>query len=240
LLILGTIMPQPSRHLRLDEALQRSGCPVCRMVLQRVEQSMESISYELVMDPAFRETVDAAWGFCNTHARLWLEHAPPLGTAIVYEAVLGRIARQLERHKPGRSGIGNLRSKLGGSRGPGALVPDGVCPLCTVQSEQSALIFGHLLEELRNDSFRHRYAVSDGLCVVHVNEALSAGPDAEVFEALRDRLLSSHRTLQEQLREIIRKHDYRFQHEPAGAELGAPERAVRQVAGQPGLIHRVE
>ena len=103
-------MPQPSRHLRLDEALQRSGCPVCRMVLQRVEQSMESISYELVMDPAFRETVDAAWGFCNMHARLWLEHAPPLGTAIVYEAVLGRIARQLERQNPSRSGIGSLRS----------------------------------------------------------------------------------------------------------------------------------
>jgi hypothetical protein len=210
------------------------------MVLQRVEQSMESISYELVMDPAFRETVDAAWGFCNVHAQQWLQHAPPLGTAIVYEAVLGRIARQLERQSQGRSGIGNLRSRLGNSRGSGALVPDGVCPLCIVQTEQEALIVGQLLEELRNASFRQRYAASDGLCVVHVNAALAAGPDAAAFEALRDRLLASHRTLQEQLREIIRKHDYRYRHEPVGDELGAPERAVRQVAGHLGLIVAIE
>ena len=87
-------MPQISRHVRLDEALQLSGCPVCRIVLQRVMQSMESISYELVMDPAFRETVDSAWGFCNVHAQQWLEHAPPLGTAIVYEAVLRRLGAE--------------------------------------------------------------------------------------------------------------------------------------------------
>ncbi len=229
-------MPPPSRHVRLDEALQQPGCPVCRIVLQRVEQSMESISYELVLDPAFRETVDAAWGFCNTHAQQWLQHAPPLGTAIVYEAVLGRIARQLERQNSGRSGIGNLRSKLGSTRGPGMLIPGAVCPLCVAQSEQEALIIGQVLDELRNASFRQRYAASDGLCVVHVNMALSAGPDGGAFEALRDRLLSSHRVLQEQLREIIRKHDYRYQHEPVGEELGAPERAVRQVSGQPGLI----
>lgn len=231
-------MPPHSRHVRLDEALQRSGCPVCRVVLQRVEQSMESISYELVMDPAFRETVDAAWGFCNVHAQQWLQHAPPLGTAIVYEAVLGRIARQLERQSPMRSGIGGLRTRFGNPRGSSALAPEGICPLCAVQTEQEALIIGQLLEELRSDVFRQRYAASDGLCVVHVNEALSAGPDTEGFEALRDRLLASHRTLQEQLREIIRKHDYRFQHEPVGEELGAPERAVRQVVGQPGLLSK--
>jgi hypothetical protein len=210
------------------------------MVLQRVEQSMESISYELVMDPAFRETVDASWGFCGVHAQQWLQHAPPLGTAIVYEAVLGRIARQLERQSSGHSGIGNLRSKLGSSRGSSVLVPEGVCPLCTVQTEQESLIVGHLLDELRGDTFRLRYAASDGLCVVHVHIALSARPDPLAYEALRDRLLASHRTLQEQLREIIRKHDYRHQHEPVGDELGAPERAVRQVAGQPGLIRKTE
>lgn len=233
-------MPQLSRHVRLDEALQLSGCPVCRIVLQRVMQSMESISYELVMDPAFRETVDSAWGFCNVHAQQWLEHAPPLGTAIVYEAVLGRVARQLERGNPARMPRGGLRSKLGSVRATNALVPVGVCPLCTVQSEHEALVIGQLLDELRYGAVRERYAASDGLCVVHMNAALSLGPSSEVGEALRNRLLESHRVLQEQLREIIRKHDYRHRHEAIGDELGAPERAVRQVAGQSGLTRRVE
>jgi hypothetical protein len=230
-----TIMPQHSRHIRLDEALQLPGCPVCRVVLQRVEHSLESISYELVLDPTFRETVDSAWGFCNVHAQQWLEHAPPLGTAIVYEAVLGRITRELERQDPGRAGSGGLRSKLGGSRASNALTPAGVCPLCISQSEHETQVIGHLIDELRNASFRDRYAASDGLCVPHINTALAAGPSIEVLDPLRSRLLATHGQLQEQLREIIRKHDYRFRHEADGDERGAPERAVRQVTGVPRL-----
>lgn len=233
-------MPQHSRHVRLDESLQLPGCPVCRVVLQRVEQSLESISYELVLDPAFRETVDAAWGFCNVHAQQWLEHAPPLGTAIIYEAALGRIARQLEHQRPGRSGAGGLRSKLGGSRVSNALAPTGACPLCTVQSDHESQLIGQLLDELRSASFRDRYAASDGLCVVHMNAALAAEPSTEILEALRARLLASHRLLQDQLREIIRKHDYRYRHETMGDELGAPARAVRQVAGASGLTRGTE
>lgn len=233
-------MPKHSRHVRLDEALQLPGCPVCRVVLQRVEQSLESISYELVLDPAFREMVDAAWGFCNVHAQQWLEHAPPLGTAIIYEAVLGRVARQLEQQRPGRLGTGGLRSKLGGARTSSALIPAGACPLCTSQSEHEAQTIGQLLDELRSASFRDRYAASDGLCVVHMNAALTAGPSTEILDVLRTRLLASHRLLQDQLREIIRKHDYRYQHEGMGDELGAPARAVRQVAGAPGLTRGPE
>jgi uncharacterized protein DUF6062 len=231
-------MPQQSRHVRLDEALALPGCPVCRMVLQRVEQSMESISYELVTDPAFRERVDAAWGFCNVHGQQWLEHAPPLGTAIVYEAVLGRIAQQLERGAPGKSGMGGLRAKLGGSRDGGALVPAGTCPLCEVRAEQEALISGQLLDELRTPAGRDRYASSDGLCVVHLDTALALGPSADALDALRSRMLEMHQQLREQLREIIRKHDYRYNHEEVGDERDAPHRAVRQVAGQFGLGNR--
>ncbi len=213
------------------------------MVLQRVAQSLESIQDELVLDPAYREKIDAAWGFCNVHARQWLEEAQPLSTAIIYEAVLGRVSRDLERVSPGSAGRGgSLRSRLpgagGGSRECSILVESRVCPLCQVREEQERQIVTHLLEELRATAFRERYRESDGLCVAHINLALCAGPGPEAFEALRGRMQQSHDELRSQLREVIRKHDYRYRDEVAGPEWNAVAQAVRHVAGTPGIDGR--
>ncbi len=236
-------MPISHRNLRLDEALALPGCPVCRFVLQRVSQSLQSIQDELVLDPDYREKIDAAWGFCNVHARQWLDEAQPLSTAIIYEAVLGRVSRELERVSPGRAGRGGqLRSRLpgtrSGNRGCSILVESRVCPLCEVREEQERQVITHLLEELRAVSFRERYRESDGLCVSHVNLALCVGPDAEAFEALRARMQQSHEALRSQLREVIRKHDYRYRDEVAGQEWNAIEQSVRHVAGTPGIDGR--
>ena len=218
------------------------GCPVCRMVVQRVSQTLESIQDELVLDPAYRELVDAAWGFCNVHAQQWLEDAQPLSTAIIYEAVLARISRELERVSPGRAGLGGqLRSRLPGGRGGrdcAVLVEARVCPLCLAREEQERQIVVHLLEELRSEAFRERYLASDGLCAAHVNLALCSEPEAEALEAVRTRMLQTHEALRGQLREVIRKHDYRYRDEVAGPEWSAVEQAVRHVAGTPGIDSR--
>lgn len=236
-------MPTSHRNLRLDEALALPGCPVCRLVLQRVSQSLESIQDELVLDPDYREKIDGAWGFCNVHAQQWLDEAQPLSTAIIYEAVLGRVSRELERLSPGRAGRGGqLRSRLpgaqNGNRTCSMLVESRVCPLCGVREEQERLVVIHLLEELRGASFRERYRESDGLCVSHVNLALCVGPDTEAFEVLRARMQQSHEELRSQLREVIRKHDYRHRDDTAGPEWNAIEQSVRHVSGMQGIDGR--
>jgi hypothetical protein len=212
------------------------------MVVQRVAQTLESIQDELVLDPAYREQIDGAWGFCNVHAQQWLSEAQPLSTAIIYEAVLGRISRDVERVSNGRAGLGGqLRSRLPGSRGSrecAVLVESRVCPLCQSRDEQERQIVAQLLEELRSDAFRVRYLASDGLCVTHLNLALCAGPDAEALQALRARMLQTQEALRGQLREVIRKHDYRYRDEVAGPEWSAVEQAVRHVAGAPGIDGR--
>lgn len=236
-------MPTPHRNLRLDDALVLPGCPVCRLVLQRVSQSLESIQDELVLDPGYREKIDAAWGFCNVHAQQWLDEAQPLSTAIIYEAVLGRVSRELERVSPGRVGRGGqLRSRLpgaqSGNRTCSMLVESRVCPLCVVREEQERQVVLHLLEELTAASFRERYRESDGLCVSHVNLAFCVGPAPEAVEALRARMQQSHEELRDQLREVIRKHDYRYRDEIAGPEWNAIEQSVRHVSGSPGIDGR--
>lgn len=232
-------MPPTARNLRLDDALALPGCPVCRMVVQRVAQTMESIQDELVLDPTYREQLDAAWGFCTVHAQQWLDAAPPLSTAIIYEAVLGRISRDLERGGPGRSRRGGqLRTRLRGGKAWGVLIESRVCPLCLARDEQERQIVAHLVEELGSEAFRHRYLASDGLCVPHLNLALCAGPDPGGIAVLRDRLLQTHEALRGQLREVIRKHDYRYRDEAAGPEWDAVVQAVRHVAGASGIDGR--
>lgn len=235
-------MPPLPRNLRLDDAFALPGCPVCRIVLQRVAQTIETIQDELVLDPAYRERVDAAWGFCSTHASQWLAEAQPLSTAIIYEAVLGRITRELERVSPAKSGLsGPLRSRMPGnrgSRGCAVLAEARPCPLCVTRAEQEREVVAQLVDGLRTASGREHYRVSDGLCVAHLNLALCARPGTDALEALRAHLCASHERLRADLREVIRKHDYRFQDEPPGDEWTAVEHAVRHVAGPPGIDGR--
>jgi hypothetical protein len=211
------------------------------MVVQRVAQTLESIQAELVLDPAFREQVDSAWAFCNVHAQQWLDEAPPLSTAIIYEAVLGRISRELRQAAPARTRLGGqLRSRLPGNRGSDCaiLVESKPCLLCVTRDDQERLIVAHLLEELGSPEFRERFEASDGLCAVHLNLALCAGPRPEALEVLRNRFLLRHEHLRAHLREVIRKHDYRYRDEQPGPEWGAVEQSVRQVAGASGIDGR--
>jgi hypothetical protein len=232
-------MPSSPRNLRLDDALALPGCPVCRIVDQRIAQTIENIQDELVLDPGYRKRVDGAWGFCSVHAQMWLDQAQPLSTAIIYEAVLGRVTDALERatsKRPIREH--QIRARMrGGSDGP-ALAATDVCPLCVTRDEQERLIAEQLLEELQSEGFRERYLSSGGLCVAHMNLALGANPGAETLAALRDRMLQTHEELRGQLREIIRKHAYRHLGEPPGAEWKAVEASVRHVAGVPGIDGR--
>ena len=66
--------------------------------------------------------------------------------------------------------------------------------------------------------------------------SLAAGaPDARAFGALREEAIAGEERRLGQLREVIRKHDYRFRGEPTGEETGAGERAVHHVVGAPGI-----
>lgn len=234
-------MAQQHLNLRLDEAVDLPGCPICRIVLQRVAHSMDSINYEFVNDPGWRADALRAWGFCNMHAEQWLEFAHPLGTALIYEGVLGRIAEQMQQARPSNGGfVERLRTSLsiGNIHGAGSLVERGSCPFCVVRENEAALAVGQLLDELGVPAFRERYAASDGLCVTHLNAALGQAPGETALAALSARITESHREIRAQLQEIIRKHDYRYRNELLGEERGSVERAVRQVAGQPGIGDR--
>lgn len=234
-------MDRSAIHSDLLEAFGQPGCPVCRLTHRAVKHAMESIDYEYVNDPGFRREVEGAWGFCPAHANQWLAHTRVLSTALVYDGVLKHIEATLKQLEPSQRGGGvlgllerlNLTTGVTSDRECDLLTPVGRCPFCRICDEMSATAITALLSGLTEPAFRTAYAQSATLCVPHLRQALCrAGP--EEFAILREVALARLRELRLQLHEIIRKHDYRYRHELAGAERGAAQRAVHQVAGWPG------
>ena len=226
----------------LFDAFRREGCPICTLVTAAVHRYMTSTNYDSVGDPLIRQQFERSQGFCNLHAHQWLNEAFILGTAQIYRDVLrvtfDDLRRQSFRSRPLGQRVGAMLGRGKTSDGYGLPTPAGPCPACDIEEETGLRLRRTLLAGLAGTEFRDAYASSDGLCLVHLGPALQEAERREVFDALRQRAIATRETLLAHLEETIRKHDYRFQHEPAGDEAGSPARAVNHVTGQPGVTPR--
>lgn len=225
----------------LFDAFGQPGCPMCRLALGAVSQYMSSTNYDALGDPAIRAQFEASQGFCNLHAHQWLEEAFVLGTAQMFRDVIRSVERDLKGQAKRDGGLaGRMTSLLGGRQdghagGSTLAQPTRPCPACVVLVETETRLIRTLLKGLGEAQFRDAYAASDGLCLPHLRTALAGASRQDVFEALKARAMTTQATLLAHLDETIRKHDYRFQHEPAADEKGSPERAVAWVAGASGI-----
>jgi hypothetical protein len=240
----GSFMAQTQTYFNLLEAFEREGCPVCRLVEDAVGRYIDGVSYEFVGDLELRDRLRNSLGFCNHHAYQWLASSQVLGTAQIYADVLAQINAELGRMTFRRPGmLSSLAARFDQQstpepdtrNGSGVIEAKARCPVCDVQDQAEKMIVASLLDWLSDPAFAAAYSPSSGLCVPHLRYGLQGAKQREAFEALRAKAMAGNELLLTQLREIIRKHDYRFQGEPAGDELGASERAVRQVAGARGI-----
>ena len=228
----------------LRDAFRQEGCPVCRLTLAGVARYIGAVNYESVADPGVRERLRASLGFCNPHAHQWLGAAHVLGTAQLYADLLDRLAEELRALSFRRRGrLARVASRLTpgvepvgrGDGGCAVAEPTARCPLCVVRDEAEDATVATLLGGLAEPAFAAAYAASAGLCLPHLRLALCRAPDAAAFGALREAAIAGEERRLGQLREVIRKHDYRFRGEPTGEETGAGERAVHHVVGAPGV-----
>ena len=213
----------------LLDAFANEGCAVCALVTAAVSRYMGSTNYDAVGDPEIRRQFEASLGFCNQHAHQWLAEAFVLGTAQMYRDILRRTDAALT--SGGGKGGGFLGRGKGVAPVPVASAP---CPACEIERETGDRLVRTLGKGLNDAAFRNAYLASDGLCLPHLRVALGhlRGSAADV---VRERAHRTHQELIAHLDEAIRKHDYRFRHEPAGDEKSSPARAVAMVAGAKGV-----
>jgi hypothetical protein len=232
-------------HFDVIDACAESGCPICRLTLAAVARAIDAVDYEFVNEPDIRAKIERTWGFCNIHAHQWLREGHVLGVALVYESVLARLQPEIEKTRPNarRQLLSGLATRLG-RRPPDEarelLQPGGTCHLCRQRAETELLLIRTLAEGLAEtkDDFRAAFCRSDGLCLPHLRLALCTISDTATADLLRAATLAHQERLTPQLREIVRKHDYRFRDEPSGDERGAAARAVDHVTGLPGIVDR--
>ncbi|MEM2902429.1 MAG: DUF6062 family protein [Candidatus Bathyarchaeia archaeon] len=129
-----------------------------------------------------------------------------------------------------------------------SMLKDGsvACPACDYMEEDDKINVDTLAFMLTtNTSFLKRFEEGKGLCLPHLLrlfESLKASSKMAV-PSLAEKLLSlelkNFSRLASELKEIIRKHDYRFHDEPWGSEIDAVERTVLKLIGsyQLGFIH---
>jgi len=235
-------------HLRI--ALRAPACPVCQLAREAATRYLQYLLREHVNHLDARIRISESQGFCPQHAweLFYLEVAlcyGPLGNSIIYEDLVGQIARALQNADggPGRAAepgfwqrcwsVLRRRSIGEPQRRPGlALTPRRECRACESHRQASEFFAVNLVRMLADPEYQAMYVASDGICLPHLRLALQLADS----EAGRLHLIASTRArlvvLRANLGEFKRKQAWQYRHEsPTEEEQTATRRAVAVFAG---------
>ncbi|HEX9124588.1 MAG TPA: DUF6062 family protein [Actinomycetota bacterium] len=216
--------------------LKKEGCPVCHGAHRAAWRYLDSLLWEHVNDPDIRAKLRTSFGFCREHSMMAIsvagQQSAALGMAILYEDFLRSVDRQLEDAVRKR---GKERSRRLRRTGRSPLPRPAPCRVCASgrNVEENYL---RLLASAPDDSpigtgIREP---GRGLCLHHTLLGLHRVRSDEHADRLLACFTHGDRELRGELREFIRKQDYRFQQEGlTHGEVSAWKRAVFRVVGEP-------
>ncbi len=219
----------------LRETMETWGCPLCHRAIHAEQQYLDSLNYERVQDLGTRTAIKASHGLCAYHSRVWQSlHGSALGIALVYRDVLSDLQAALEISPQAQAPAWPWQKERH-SRLADALAPHGTCPACEIRDDTARRFAEILLRDLREESVQHLLEQCGGLCLPHLRMALSLPGAARVQDVLIAVQKRAWQTIRAELDEFIRKNDYRFRHEPLGAEGDSWQRILDVVVGLPHL-----
>ncbi len=229
-------------HATIIQACEEPGCPVCFLVKKSVNMYLAMVLAGYVDAPDLRQQLCDSWGYCHKHA--WelskVEHGNILTISIMYQDILEREAHkaleQLSGKKAGKTSGGFLQGFFKGKKpeAPSQQHPyQTVCPACEMGREVEENALRILLKALaeKDTSIQDALHSSDGLCFPHLHRALAMASEQHVIEFLVTFSKETLAGIQAGLNELIRKNDYRFQHEPVGEEKDSWKRAISLIVG---------
>lgn len=228
-------------YFELRDAFSEEGCPVCKLLLKWTRRYLDSLFHEYVNDPGVRQQLRASQGFCNWHA--WMAATidnSPSGIAIIYEHLLKDQIEVLQGFM-GPIGPGSWWARLkakwprGEDRSPilAQRQERAACAAC----ERMDLFFERnlidtLIAHMTDREFADGFQRSHGLCLPHLYQAIARGQDHPNISLVLTLQLQKLATLRVQLKEYIRKLDYRFLAEPRGEEKTAWRRVIELFVGK--------
>lgn len=224
-----------SRYLIAD-ALRELGCAACRLARDAEGRYLSSLLHEQVNDPGTRARLRASYGFCRGHGSDLLQLHSRLGVAILYRDFVEtwQKSQAVRRRRATRRSLPGLsQNALSGGELAARLAPSAGCPACEQGERAAERALSSLVRHVHHPQVREAWEASDGLCLLHFRRTVRLARSGDRLKVITGRqeavLLRIHRHLSE----IIRKHDYRFQHEDfTPEERMAWERAVALLAGE--------
>lgn len=236
---------------RWTAALNQTGCPACRIMKDQARRYMITLVREGKSHDEVYMRIQRAWGFCERHARLLKEIGPAkLGDGMsptrLCAWLLGALSMRLSRAERSARTPSSPRTRAPRWLMKKALPGEGTakrleakegCPACEDLSRyERSLLWGlqRLLSPTKGDErIRHSYQASDGLCFAHLRLSVEEIEDEASLDLL---LLAQEEALDRLsalLKEYLRKHDYRYRHEPmAEAEATSYLRTIALFVGE--------
>jgi len=235
----------------LRAACEREGCPVCTVVLEYLERLIDNWEYEGFSDVAHRYELIRSRGFYPLHTWQLAQRSNGFRLGLIYNEILTDVEQQLDHDYRQLVATDDVVSKHEpvlkrwqrkwfhrGDEAPKKVEPRyDQCPFCRTRANIEQRVVSTLVQQLRSEEMKLLLSQSTGLCLVHLAQARH---QAEIEEPtvsghiLACQLTCTRRVLEE-LRELVRKHDYRFSDESRGQEMTSWRRGAELCAGNPGV-----
>ncbi|MBO5137226.1 MAG: hypothetical protein J6B81_01830 [Spirochaetaceae bacterium] len=144
-------------YFALQKACEKDGCPVCRIIDERINRYIDGMLFEHISDRTFRAQYREAGGFCSVHSKTLLNYRDGLAVAILGQGTLEEYILDFKKKKM-------RRYKL-------------PCPACAerLRIEQEFLSF--LAEgsddKSSDEELKKFFCLSEGLCVPHYAQLVS-------------------------------------------------------------------
>jgi hypothetical protein len=232
-------MPEtPAFYFDILEILAQGRCPACELMRRKPMHYIDHALYGLVVDPNAQNLFAETGGYCRRHAEALLKipWGSALGVAILYNRLIEDASAALQAGRgiaAGRRKRTGLSLDLNRRREKPAADDRPDCLACRVERETEQGVLRTVADSLRAGDERMRGAVEgrEGFCLYHLDRVLALESDGKARAALRRHGLRRAEALLADLKEFIRKCDYRFSREQMGAEGDSWMRAVAWVAG---------
>jgi len=220
-----------STYFNLLDAL-KEGCPLCFIINKTTHKTMDDFLYESVNDPGLRSEIKASMGFCNRHAWQLKKFGDGFGQAIVYSDLMKTILENLKEIDSDIS-VKYLLKKLGSAK-----PLKKICMFCKGEKDVGERYISVFWENFDDPEFSFQYKNSFGLCLPHISSALKKCKNAKFGKELISVEAVKLSDLIEELKEFLRKHDYRFSQEKFGKEGDSWIRAIEKFIGKEGIYQK--
>jgi hypothetical protein len=233
-----TTQRQQLIYAELIEALQQRGCALCGLAQSKSARYIDTLLTEAIMDVEQRDAWRAVKGLCHWHA--WMAAASPQSSsslAILYDDLLHHEATLLAQLTAAPSAARWHRLRMGSRmaqhvrRWLHAWRQPRTCPACHLWQDHERLCLTVLLDAWPDQELSATFARSDGLCLPHTARLIAHGATHPHLSAILAAQQVHWQTLQGDLREFLRKQDYRYAHESFGREADAWQRVIALFVG---------